>query len=68
MNDIFGESIFSAEDMFMNHSPIRPHLLKYSQQEGILLLGGSMRIADIVDQMGSTNYVTADELYSILHE
>lgn len=68
MNDIFGESIFSAEYMFMNHSPIRPHLLKYSQQEGILLLSGSMRITDIVDQMGITNYVTTDELYSILHE
>lgn len=52
----------------MNHSPIRPHLLKYSRQEGILLLSGSMRITDIVDQMGITNFVTADELYSILHE
>jgi ribonucleotide monophosphatase NagD (HAD superfamily) len=68
MNEIFEENLFSAEYMFMNHSPVRPHLRKYSQQEGILLLSGSLRITDIVEAMGISNYVTADELYTLFHQ
>lgn len=54
--------------MFMNHSPIRPHLNKFSKLDGILLLSGSLKITDIVDEMGITNYVTADELYALFHQ
>jgi hypothetical protein len=51
----------------MSHSPIRPHLRKYSQQGGVLLLTGCLKIEEIVDEMGITNYVTADELHAIFH-
>lgn len=67
MNDIFGEELFSAEAMFMNHSPMRPHLRKYSQLPGVLLVSGSLRITDILDDLAITNYVTADELYALFH-
>jgi hypothetical protein len=53
--------------MFMNHSPVRPHLRKYSEKEGLILLTGSLRITDIVDDMKITKYVTADELYALFH-
>lgn len=53
--------------MFMSHSPIRPHLRKFSNEGGVLLLTGSLRINDIVDTMGISNYVTADELHAIFH-
>ena len=46
--------------MFMNHSPVRPHLRKYSEKEGLILLTGSSRIRDIVDDMKINKYVTAD--------
>lgn len=67
MNDIFGEEIFSAEAMFMNHSPMRPHLRKFSQLPGVLLVSGSLRITDILDDLAITNYVTADEMYALFH-
>lgn len=67
MNQIFGEELFTPEYMFMNHSPVRPHLRKYSQKEGIILLTGSLRITDIVEDMKITKYVTADELYTLFH-
>ena len=54
--------------MFMNHSPVRPHLSKYSKQEGIILISGSLKVTDIIDDMGISNYVTADELYAIFHK
>ena len=53
--------------MFMSHSPIRPHLRKFSSQGGVLLLTGSLNIEHIVQDMGITNYVLADELHSIFH-
>jgi ribonucleotide monophosphatase NagD (HAD superfamily) len=67
MNEIFKENIFDRNLMFMSHSPIRPHLRKYSQEGGVLLLTGSLKITDIVDEMGINNYITADELHSIFH-
>ena len=54
--------------MFMNHSPVRPHLSKYRKQEGIILISGSLKVTDIIDDMGISNYVTADELYAIFHK
>jgi hypothetical protein len=68
MNDIFGEELFSAEAMFMNHSPMRPHLRKFSQLPGVLLVSGSLRITEILDDLSITNYVTADELYALFHK
>lgn len=67
MNDIFGEQLFSAEYMFMNHSPMRPHLRNFSKQSGVLLVSGSLRITDILDDLAITNYVAADELYALFH-
>lgn len=67
MNEVFKEELFDRNLMFMSHSPMRPHLRKYSQEGGVLLLTGSLKITDIVDDMGITNYVTADELHSIFH-
>jgi len=52
----------------MNHSPVRPHLSKYSEQEGVILISGSLKVTDIIDDMGISNYVTADELYAIFHK
>lgn len=66
MNAIFKETLFTPDLMFMNHSPIRPHLRKYSQQ-GLLLITGSLNVEDVVTEMGISNYVTADELYHIFH-
>lgn len=60
MNDIFGEQLFSAQAMFMNHSPMRPHLIKFSKQPGVLLVSGSLRVLDIIEDLGISNYVTAD--------
>lgn len=54
--------------MFMNHTPVRPHLIKYSKMPGLLLVSGSLKITDILDDIGIKNYVTADELYAIFHE
>lgn len=53
--------------MFMNHSPMRPHLRNFSKQSGVLLVSGSLRITDILDDLAITNYVTADELYALFH-
>lgn len=60
MNQTFKEDLYDPTLMFMSHSPIRPHLRKYSEQGGVLLLTGSLRIEDIVEEMGIKNYVTAD--------
>jgi ribonucleotide monophosphatase NagD (HAD superfamily) len=49
MNETFKEELFDRNLMFMSHSPIRPHLHKYSQEGGVLLLTGSLKITDIVD-------------------
>lgn len=46
--------------MFMNHSPMRPYLNKYRREPGILLVSGSLRITDILDDLKISNYVTAD--------
>lgn len=67
MNEIFKENIYDRSLMFMSHSPIRPHLRRYSSDGGVLLLTGSLKITDIVDEMGISNYVTADELHAIFH-
>ena len=67
MNQTFGEELFSEDLMFMSHSPMRPLLRKYSSQGGVLLITGSLNITDIVNDMGITNYVTADELHTIFH-
>ena len=67
MNAIFKEALYDIDLMFMSHSPIRPHLRKYSNQGGVLLLTGSLKIEDIVKEMGITNYVLADELHSLFH-
>lgn len=59
MNQLFKEELFDGDLMFMSHSPIRPHLVKYSKN-GLLLITGSLSITEIVDKMGIHNYVTAD--------
>jgi ribonucleotide monophosphatase NagD (HAD superfamily) len=68
MNDIFGEKLFSAEAMFMNHSPMRSYLSKFSNEPGVLMVSGSLRIIDILEDLGISNYVTADELYALFHK
>lgn len=65
MNEIFKEEIYDPLLMFMSHSPIRPYLKKYSSQGGILLITGSLKIQEIVEEMGIHNYVTADEIYAL---
>jgi hypothetical protein len=54
--------------MFMNHSPMRPEIIKFSQMKGILLVTGSLEITDILHDLNINNYVTADELYTIFHK
>ena len=68
MNNIFGEELFESELMFMNHSPVRSYLMKYSKLPGIILISGSLNIVEIVDDLNITNYITADELYAIFHQ
>ena len=68
MNTSFGEELFDAPHMFMNYSPVRPYLQQYSQKEGIMVITGSLDVTGIVDEMGITNYVTADELYALFHK
>lgn len=46
--------------MFMNHTPVRPHLKEYSKKKGVLLVTGSLRITEILEDMHIDNYVTAD--------
>jgi ribonucleotide monophosphatase NagD (HAD superfamily) len=67
MNQIFGEQLFSTDKMFMNHSPMRPHLIQFSKEPGVLLVSGSLKVTDILDDLGIVNYVTADELYALFH-
>ena len=51
----------------MNHSPIRPNLIKHSKQSGILLLTGSQNVNSILEDLGIFNYITADELHALSH-
>ena len=51
--------------MFMNHTPLKPKLVEYSQKAGNLLITGSLNVKEIVDSLDITNYITADEFYGI---
>jgi len=51
--------------MFLNHTPLKPELLRFSREKGNLLVSGSLSIMAILEDLGIKNYVTADELYAI---
>lgn len=62
---IFNAQLFKPEYMFMNHTPLKPELIRYSQQPGNILLSGSLNVKEILEDLGIKNFVTADELYAI---
>jgi hypothetical protein len=39
---------------------MRPYLNRYCREPGVLLVSGSLRITDILEDLQITNYVTAD--------
>jgi hypothetical protein len=60
MNEIFGQSLFEPDLMFMNHSPVRSHLIRFSKLPGIILISGTVNIIEIVEDLNIKNYITAD--------
>lgn len=51
--------------MFLNHTPLKPEIIKFSKQSGNLLVSGSLSIGSILEDLKVSNYITADEIYAI---
>ena len=64
MNQIFEETLFFPDRMFMNHSPMKPELLKF-KNKGTILISGTLQIEDILQNLKITNYITADEMHAL---
>lgn len=51
--------------MFLNHTPLKPELIRYGQTAGNLLVSGSLNIISILEDLKISNFITADEMYAI---
>lgn len=51
--------------MFLNHTPLKPELIRYGKTVGNILISGSLNIISILEDLKISNFITADELYAI---
>ena len=51
--------------MFLNHTPLKPEIIRHSKMPGNLLISGSLSVISIMDDLKINNFITADELYAI---
>lgn len=46
--------------MFLNHTPLKPELIRYGKTVGNILISGSLNIISILEDLKISNFITAD--------
>lgn len=49
----------------MNHSPLKPELVRYSKMPGNILISGTLDVLSILKDLKISNFITADEIHAI---